>query len=294
MAMTNVEPRPSSPVRIDPLRDPAALVHAIDSRWRIYRIRAYGFGVVAGLLLGTIPAAIVTSTIDVILTQVNLVPDPSLPWPEVVWTLAFLVVFAASGAWAVARWLPAGFRAALESYLWLAVRAEAHWAGVVGAPVPRTAPAMRAFLDATPVTPATAGEMATIRLALGDFATAREIVATMPEATDAERHQKAATSWLVDFVGGADPSLQPLEASAALVADTEDRLEAQVEIAVDAARVALARNGDWIGPMAAVRPLLGPEPSRLLWRHGFRPAFHTMLAFGGIGVIAFWAFTLLT
>jgi hypothetical protein len=214
------------------------------------------------------------------------------PWDEMIWTVAFLLLFAVSGAWAVARWLPRPFRSALESYVWLAIQAEAHWTELIGTPVPRKAEAQRAFLDSMTVTPATAGEIATIWLALGDLDTARRVMAAMPEASDVERHQKASTAWLVDFVEGTDRPLDALEASAAALGDDTDRVEAVVGVAVDASRVALVHRGDWIAPMAAVRTRLGAEPSDALWRFAFPPVLRAMLLFGGIGVAAYWVFTL--
>lgn len=277
-------------IRLDPRRDPSAVARAFTARWRPYRLRAYLLGVFVGLI-GTIPVVIATAVIAFVLAMSDI--TVAVPWDELAWTIAFLIVFAFSGAWAVARWLPASFRAALESYVWLASRAETHWAEAIGTPVPRTADGMRAFLDAAVVTPATAGEIATIWLALGDLDTAREVVDVMPESTDVERHRKLTTAWLIDFVGGVDASLEVVEASAAAIVDDADRCEGQVGLAIDRSRVAIVHETDWIGPMAAVRPQLGTEPSDVLWRFAFRPARRTMLVYGGIGVAAYWAFTLL-
>jgi hypothetical protein len=233
---------------------------------------------------------IATAVIAVGLSVVDVVVP--FPWDEVIWTIAFLLLFALSGAWAVARWLPRPFRAALESYVWLATRAETHWAEVIDVrPVPRKPEAQRAFLDSVTVTPEIAGEIATIWLALGDVDTARRVMGAMPETSDVERHQKAETAWLIDFVEGTDGPLDALEASAAALDDEPDRLEAVVGVAVDASRVALVRGTDWIGPMAAVRARLGAEPSTVLWRFAFEPALRTMLLYGGIGVAAYWVFT---
>jgi hypothetical protein len=288
--MGDVEQAISPTARLDPRRDPSAVAQAFTARWRRYRLRAYLFGVVVGLT-GTIPIVIATAVLAIALAAAGI--TIALPWDEVAWTIAFLIVFALSGAWAVARWLPPSFRAALESYLWLASRAEGHWADTLGTPVPRTAATMRAFLDAATVTPAAAGDIATIWLALGDLDTAREIVALMPESTDVERHRKRTTAWLIDFVGGADRSLDTIEASAAAIADETERREALVDVAIDQARVAIAHGADWVRPMAAVRPLLGTDASDVLWRFAFEPALRTMLTYGGIGVAAYWVFTFL-
>lgn len=274
----------------DPRRHPAALALAITARWRPYRLRAYLFGFVIGMI-GTIPVVIATTVLAIALSAWGIAPP--VPWDAAIWTIAFLLFFAISGAWAVARWLPRPFRSALESYVWLATRAETHWTEVIGTTVPRTPEGQRAFLDSMSVTPASAGEIATIWLAVGDLEAARRVMASMPETSDVERHRKAATAWLVDFVEGTDRPLDGLEASASAIADQAERVEALVELAVDASRVALVRSADWVAPMAAIRGRLGAEPTDVLWRFAFPPAFRTMLVFGGIGVAAYWVFTIL-
>jgi hypothetical protein len=292
-----VEPAATGPAgssaRIDPLRHPAALSNAISRRWRPYRFRAYVLGALAGFLFGGVVAPIATTLVALVLLLTTSLPVLTVPWAEVVWTIVFVLVFARVGSWAIARWLPRDFRAATESYLWLAIHAEAHWRDQLGVPIPRTAAAQRTFLDATPVVPATAGELASIWLALGDLDTARTVIVRMPESTPAERQDKAAATWLVDFVGGEDGDLEALETSLGRLGEGESWLEGRVELAVDASRVALAHRGDWVTPMAAVRTPLGDEPSQLMWRFAAEPAFRTMLALGAIGVTAYWVFELI-
>src|SRR5690349_25152487 len=89
--------------RLDPRRDPAAVAQAINARWRRYRIRAHLFGLVVGLI-GTIPVVILTTVGMLASAFLGRGVDPNVPWDEVIWTIAFLVIFAASGAWAAARW----------------------------------------------------------------------------------------------------------------------------------------------------------------------------------------------
>jgi len=282
-----------SSARIDPLRHPAALSNAISRRWRPYRFRAYILGALAGFLVGGIVAPIGTTLVAFVLALAASLPAPTAPWAEVVWTVVFVIVFARVGSWAIARWLPRDFRAATESYLWLAMLAEAHWRTQLGAIVPRTAAAQRAFLDATRVTPATASELGSIWLALGDLDTALKVYSQMPESTPFERHDRAAAVWLVDFMGGDDGDLASLEAALGPAGEDEGWLERHVELAVDRSRVALAHRGDWVAPMAAVRHQLGDEPSELMWRFAAQPAFRTMLVLGAIGVTAFWVFELI-
>jgi hypothetical protein len=257
--------------------------------WRPYRLRAYAVGIAAGILVGGIPTAIATTAVILLLALAGITIDPALPWDEVIWSIAFAVVFAAVGAWALVRWLPHDFKAATESYLWLASRAEDHWHEQFGGlPVPRTPEAMRVFLDSMPATPETAHQRSGLYLALGDVDAARREIGQMPIGTAVERYQHAAMSWLLDFVAGGDASVEPLRAAAAAINDPADRLEAEVEVALSEARVAVARGGDWLTPAAAPRDRLGDEPSRLIWRLAWGPAFRSMLAAATIGVVLFW------
>ena len=121
-----------------------------------------------GILAGGILGPLVTVSLAFVVGLAGVTIDPLTPWAEIVWSGVFAVTFAAAGAWAVARWLPRDFKAATETYLWLAVRAEAHWHELFGdAAVPRSKSAMRAFIAATPETPETAGERFGIWMALG-------------------------------------------------------------------------------------------------------------------------------
>jgi hypothetical protein len=257
--------------------------------WRPYRLRAYVLGLVAGIMVGGIPTAIATTAVVFALSLVGITIAPAVPWDEVIWSAAFVVAFAAVGAWAVVRWLPHDFKAATETYVWLASRADEHWREEFGgAPVPRAAGAMRAFLDSMPATPATAHQRSGLYLALGDIEAARHETEQMPVGTALERYQRAAVSWLVDFVAGGDHPLEPVRTAAAAIDDPADHLEADVEVALNEARVAVARGGDWMTPAAAIRGRLGDEPSRLIWHLGWGPAFRTMLSAATIGVVLYW------
>ena len=137
-----------------------------------------------GILAGGILGPLLTVSLAIVVGLAGVTIDPLTPWAEIVWSGVFALTFAAAGAWAVARWLPHDFQAATETYLWLAVRAEAHWHELFGdAAVPRSRSAMRAFIAATPETPETAGERFGIWMALGDLD-----VRTAGGRTDAGRH----------------------------------------------------------------------------------------------------------
>jgi hypothetical protein len=286
--------RPSTDILTDPGakpsgRDAQALADAISRGWRPYRLRAYAAAIVAGILVGGIPTAIATTAVVLVLSLAGITIDPAVPWDELIWSIAFAVAFAAVGAWALVRWLPHEFKAATESYIWLASRAEEHWREQFGGlPVPRPPEAMRAFLTSTPATPETAHQRSGLYLALGDVEAARRETGQMPVGTAVERYQRAATSWLLDFVAGGDGTLEPVRAAAAAIDDPAERLEAEVEVALSEARVALAHSGDWLTPAAALRDRLGDDPSRLIWRLAWGPAFRGMLALAAIGVVLFW------
>jgi hypothetical protein len=279
----------TDPVAMQSGRRPQALADAISRGWRPYRLRAYAVGIVAGILVGGIPTAIATTSVVLVLSLAGITIDPALPWDELTWSIAFALAFAAVGAWALVRWLPRDFKAATESYIWLASRAEDQWSEQFGgAPVPRAPAAMRAFLDSTPATPETAHQRSGLYLALGDMEGARRETDQMPVGTAVERFQRAAVTWLLDFVLGGDDPLEPLRIGAAAIDDPAERLEAEVEIALNEARVAVARGGDWMAPAAAIRGRIGDEPSRLIWRLAWGPAFRTMLSAATIGVVLFW------
>jgi hypothetical protein len=117
------------------------------------------------------------------------------------------------------------------------------------------------------------GERFGIWMALGDLASARRVIEQMPEDTGSARHARASASWLVDLAAGSPADLAALRSTAAALDDPGERLEAEVEVAVDAARVEVAAGRDWKPPLVAVRERLGPEPTEILWRHAWPPRF---------------------
>ena len=288
--MTPLSSRPHGVLTPDPeRRRPGALADAMTRGWRPYRWRGYAVGVVAGIALGGIVAPILTTSVAVGLALAGITVDPRVPWAEVVWSVTFAVTFAAVGAWAVARWLPAAFRDALESYVWIALRAEGQWRHAFGdRPVPRSQSALRDFVGATPETADTAGERVAAWLALGDVDAARRCVSQMRTDTPTARYARDGSAWLVAFVGGRTGDLDPLRDRATEIEDPDDRLAAEVELAANEARVELAAGRDWRPPLASVRRRLGAEPSELVWRLAWPSTFRGMFAAAAIGVTAFW------
>jgi hypothetical protein len=282
--MTPMSSRPHGVMASDAeRRRPGALADAMTRGWRPYRWRGYAVGVVAGIALGGIVAPILTTSVVIGLALAGITVDPRVPWAEVAWSVTFVVTFAAVGAWAVARWLPAAFRDALESYVWIA------WRHVFGdRPVPRSQSALRDFVEATPETAETAGERVAAWLALGDVDAARRCVSQMTTDTPTARYARDGSAWLVEFVGGSTGDLVPLREGAAEIEDPDDRLAAEVELAANTARIELAAGRDWRPPLAQVRGRLGAEPSDLLWQLAWPSTFRGMLAAAAIGVAAFW------
>src|SRR4029077_16865405 len=177
-----------------------------------YRLRAYLVGVLAGLFVGDVVAPIATTSLLLGLYLARLAPDEGGPWPEGVWTVAFAVTFAIVGATAFARWQPRRLRMAVETYIWLATRAEEDWARVFGAqPAPRRERDMRAALASTPATPDTAGERFGLCIGLLELDRARAAAAEMPQTSATERYHRSSAFWLGDFVAGATHPLDPLQ-----------------------------------------------------------------------------------
>jgi hypothetical protein len=282
---------PVAPPRIVAGHGSGALAGAITRAWRPYRWRGYLLGLVAGILAGGILGPLLTVALAFGLGLAGVTIDPLTPWAEIIWSGVFAVTFAAAGAWAVARWLPRDFRAATETYLWLAVRAEAHWHERFGdAAVPRSKSAMQTFIEATPETPETGGERFGIWMALGDLASARRVIEQMPNDTASAHHARASAGWLVDLAAGTAGDLAALRSTAAELEDADERLEAEVELAVNAARVEVAAGRDWKPPLLAIRERLGTEPAAMLWQHTWPPAFRGMFVAAVVGVAAFWFF----
>jgi hypothetical protein len=266
-----------------------AIAAAITRAVRPYRWRAYLVGGIAGIVAGGVVAPLVTTTavLGVVLCGAPGIAQGA--WDELVWSVVFALTFAAAGATAVAYWLARDLRAATKAYVWLADRSEADWRVRFGKrPVPRTAAQLRAFASATDPTPETAIQVYAAWLALAEFERARAVAHVMPDVTPADRFSRAAAIWLVEFVPGPTPAIEPLETLAAEITDPATRTEAEVELALARSRAQVAAHGDWRTPLAAARQLLRDEPTRPYRRVMWWPAFRGMLAAGLVGAAVFW------
>ena len=278
----------AQPAAIEPNRHPAALAAAITRAWQPYRWRAYAAGVVAGLVVGGIAAPIATTTLLMAMYLAGVTATGAL-WQEGLWSLSFGLAFPAAAATAFARWQPVDLRKAAETYLWVAMRAEANWRRATGlAAVPRDPAAMRAFLASAPETPATAAERFGIWIALLDVPHARAALAEIPTETARGRFARASAGWLADFTEGTTPPLEPLEALAAAIDDPDERQEAATEVALNRARAALAEGMDWRAPLAAARAALGAAPDTIYRHWVWRPVFRTALISAATGLVVYW------
>jgi hypothetical protein len=273
-----------------PERHVAAVALAITKAWQPHRRRAYVIGLAAGILAGGIVAPLVTTSLLLVLVVTRTrVGEALAPWDLLAWLLTFVVTFATVGALAMHRSLPAHLRAAVEAYMWLADRSETAWRRTMGpVRVPRTEKATRAFLAATPETPENAGERYGLWMSLGEVDRAEAALEQTPEATAGQPYDRASAQWLLAFVRGETASPDLLAPLVDAIEAPEEQAAAQVELATHHARVAVAQGGDWIGPLADVRPLLAEAPNDAIRRHITWPMFRRLLVLGLIGVSVFF------
>ena len=148
---------------------------------------------------------------------------------------------------------------------------------------------MRAFIAATPETP-----RRPVSASASGWRSGPELRAARDRADaggyGSARHARASATWLVDLAAGSPGDLAALRSTAAALDDPDERLEADVEVAVDAARVEVAAGRDWKPPLVAIRGVSAPNQTEILWRHTWRPAFRGMFVAAVIGVAAFWFF----
>jgi hypothetical protein len=167
--------------------------------------------------------------------------------------------------------------------------AHSRWRSTFGnRPVPRDEGGLTAFVASVQQTPQTAHDLANAWTALGELDQARAVIDRMPSATPRERFDQVAARWLVDFVAGTQEHVEALEVAAYTIEDPGDRAAAEVEIAVDRARIELAAGRDWRVPLAFARPRLGRAPAGPFRRVIWWPSFRTMTVGALIGAAVFW------
>jgi hypothetical protein len=200
-------------------------------------------------------AVLVATWVVIGLLLPSTLPDPI--------RLAILVVISAVlGAEAYIRAMPAPAREAFEAFSWLGEWELAQVHAVTGGGVPTDQIAARRWLRVHPETP----ENRWIRVEMLTFVQrydeAKAVAERMPEATPLDRFERAVNLDFVDWFRGGDGDLAGIEAAAAelVPADGEDRLRAEVIIAIAKVRRRMADGDDTIQagqPLRDVRKLLG-------------------------------------
>lgn len=280
-------PPPPPPV-VPPERHVAALANAIGNGWRPYRWRAYGAAALGGLIAGGVVAPVVTTSLILVLATLSVPSELlTLRIDELLWYVVFAATFGAIAATAFVLAMPRELRAAAETYVWLATRAERNWRRDVGrVRVPRKERQVRAFLATAPERPETAAQRFGGWIAVGDLARAEAAIDQIPNATDDDRYTRASARWLLDFVRGGTEPPDVLEPLAAAIDDPDEQIEARVDIAAKRARFALAQGGDWRAPLADVRPALANAPVEPFRRRVWWPIARTLAlsALGGFTI----------
>jgi hypothetical protein len=177
----------------------------------------------------------------------------SLPEPV---NLAILVVVSSVlGAEAYIRAMPRPAREAFEAFSWLGEWELGQIRALTGGGMPTTSVEARRWLRAHPETT----ETRWIRVEMLTFARqydeAQAAAERMPDATPQERFDRAVTLDFVDWFRGGDGDVPSLEAAARelLPADGDDRLRAEVIIAIADVRRRMAAGEDPIQAGQALR-----------------------------------------
>jgi hypothetical protein len=169
--------------------------------------------------------------------------------------LAILVaVSAVLGAEAYIRAMPAPAREAFEAFSWLGEWELRQVRAATGAGVPTDPIAARRWLRDHPETPETRWIRVEMLTFVRRYDEASAVAERMPEATPLERFDRAVALDFVEWFRGGDGDLARIEAAAAdlLPADGDDRLRAEVVIAIARVRREMAAGVD---PVQAGQPL---------------------------------------
>lgn len=154
---------------------------------------------------------------------------------------------------------------ALDVIWWQSRQITSTWRREVGGSLPRNAAGAGAWLEVHPESSVPTWARATMLLLAGRVSVARETILTMPESTPKERRLRLDLLLAADGAAGL-----PLDATAVDAAIREDRDQAPEEVAVHLAyhraTVEVARGGDGLPALLAVRPTLDPLPADLVRR----------------------------
>jgi hypothetical protein len=205
-----------------------------------------------GLSEVSLLAAIVATWLVLGITLGVLFPPSTVP--DAVRVAVLVIVSSVVGAEAYIRAMPLPAREAFEAFSWLGEWELAQVRAATGGGVPTDATSARRWLEAHPETPENRWirvEMLTFVQRYDDAQAAAE---RMPDSTPLERFDRAVNLDFVDWFRGGDGDLAGIEAAAAelMPADGDDRLRAEVVIAIAKVRRLMAAGED---PIAAGQPL---------------------------------------
>lgn len=222
-------------------------------------------GLAAGLLASVISAALLRGQLG-------------MPWRLLVDVVVFVVV-------AALTWLAVQRRdaqAAIEVMTWLNGWETERWERELGRRLPALPRARPQLLDALPDTLGLRPLRVELLMARGQPVEARQRWEQLPADTPWQRFERAALAeWIAWWEDEPDRTAE-MDLRAEELDDPERTLVARAMIGAARARRAAVSEGDAIGPLASVRPLLGDRPRR----YAFSSRTGVMVSVALVGLVA--------
>jgi hypothetical protein len=203
------------------------------------------------------------------------------PWP-VAAALAILATVGVGFAITLVL-LPTKVRRAFDAFGWLGAREVDRFKDRTGASAAGSAAEVAAWLEANPAGPVTGVARVEMLLSIGRVEQGRaELAALGAGRNDLERLEVAGLRAFAETLETGAYDEAAYEAAIATFPRGSDlALEAAVTRAVLASRSRLALGRpDPLGPLVAVRPLLGREPTVIALRRTWRPFVRSLALFG--------------
>jgi hypothetical protein len=173
---------------------------------------------------------------------------------------------------------PAKLRALEAIYSAARFSAQRFRAASGDARVPGTPGQARAWLARHPDRDETRGARVFAQLVVGDLAAAHELAAHLPTGTAMERFNRAGSLTMIRLVEGEETDLGPMRELAAALVEADDRLLADVDIALIEGLAAAADGRDWVPLMVVLRERIGPRGDGALVRGLWLPIVALLLA----------------
>jgi hypothetical protein len=207
--------------------------------------------------------------------------------PDPIRVAILVVVSALLGAEAYIRAMPAPAREAFEAFSWLGEWELKQVRAATRAGVPTDPISARRWLRVHPETPETRWIRVEMLTLVRHYDEAGAVAERMPESTPLERFDRAVALDFVDWFRGGDGDMAGIEAAAAdlLSADGDDRLRAEVVIAVAKVRRLMATGEDPIQagqPLRDVRQRLGRRADGQVGRALRGRLIRPLLIIGGL------------